>query len=421
MKGYSGTRLSDVAAAANTQTGSLYYHFKSREELVEEVLRVGQERTSGFVRRRVAALPHHASPLDRLAEAIRAHLQSALETSDYTAAMIRLIGQVPEEIRARRVHEQAEYANFWKDLLNDTLASGEIRDDLNLAALRMFLLGAMNSSSDWFRPRAVGLSAAEFESHFMAVFLDGMATSRGAEHQRLDVEFSSVESAAAKVEPTEGLTVGAVKILDAAAKVFFAQGYSGTRLADIAAMAGMQIGSIYHYFESREALLLQLLLIAWDHTSELVRISVAELPESAPPISRFRAAITAHLMAGISGGNYTSALVRIYSQVPPEVRKKTAEYEAGHSRFLSSLLHDAVLAGEIRPDLDHSIVITMVTGALNWVGEWYRPSGTLTAEQVASEFTTLVLDGLIRHSNERPDPSPSTVAPTQEGNHRLLP
>ncbi|ORB76440.1 hypothetical protein BST46_30110, partial [Mycobacterium timonense] len=49
-KGYAGTRLSDVAAAANTQAGSLYYHFPSREELVEEVLRVGQERTSGFVR-----------------------------------------------------------------------------------------------------------------------------------------------------------------------------------------------------------------------------------------------------------------------------------------------------------------------------------------------------------------------------------
>ena len=117
--GYAGTRLSDVAAAANTQAGSLYYHFPSREELVEEVLRVGQERTSGFVRRRVAALPGDASDLDRLREAISAHLDSVLESGDYTAATIRIIGQVPEEIRKRRIHEQREYGDFWRSLVNE--------------------------------------------------------------------------------------------------------------------------------------------------------------------------------------------------------------------------------------------------------------------------------------------------------------
>ena len=119
-KGYAGTRLSDVAAAANTQAGSLYYHFPSREELVEEMLRVGQERTSGFVRRRVAALPEDASALDRLREAISAHLDTVVEIGDYTAATIRIIGQVPDEIRKRRIHEQREYGEFWRALVKST-------------------------------------------------------------------------------------------------------------------------------------------------------------------------------------------------------------------------------------------------------------------------------------------------------------
>src|SRR2546421_2036331 len=42
------------------------------------------------------------------------------------------------------------------------------------------------------------------------------------------------------------------EILKIAAKVFFAQGYGGTKLEDIAREAGIVKGSLYHYFESKE-------------------------------------------------------------------------------------------------------------------------------------------------------------------------
>jgi AcrR family transcriptional regulator len=35
------TQLSEIAAEAGAQCGSLYYHFESREELIEEVLLEG--------------------------------------------------------------------------------------------------------------------------------------------------------------------------------------------------------------------------------------------------------------------------------------------------------------------------------------------------------------------------------------------
>ena len=40
-RGYAGTMLAEVAEEAATQSGSLYYHFDSREELIEEVLQQG--------------------------------------------------------------------------------------------------------------------------------------------------------------------------------------------------------------------------------------------------------------------------------------------------------------------------------------------------------------------------------------------
>ena len=66
-------RLSDIAELAGMQTGSLYYHFDFREDLVAEILRLGIETSWQHVRDAVDALPAGATPLERLAAAIRAH------------------------------------------------------------------------------------------------------------------------------------------------------------------------------------------------------------------------------------------------------------------------------------------------------------------------------------------------------------
>ena len=398
-KGYAGTRLSDVAAAANTQAGSLYYHFPSREELVEEVLRVGQERTSGFVRRRVAALPDDASELDRLREAISAHLDAVLEIGDYTAATIRIIGQVPDEIRKRRMHEQREYGEFWRSLVDNTQASGQFRSDINSSALRMLLFGAMNSVPDWFRPRADGMSTAELKAQFDSLFLDGLAVHRQATRSIGD-NLAAIAVAEEKVlrrSREDGAKAeGAQRILDAAANVFREKGYAGTRLADIAAASGIQTGSMYYYFKSREHLVIEMVLVAWKRTDDLARLSVDALPADATALDRLSTALTAHLLSVLRNTMYTSALVRILGQIPDNVREQTVTHQRSYLGYLRGLIEDAIASGEIRADIDPSVTTILITGALNWAVEWYRPDGALSPEELARQVATLAFDGVTK-------------------------
>src|SRR5678816_4156304 len=72
-QGYANARLADIAELADMQTGSLYYHFDGREDLVAEILRLGVKTAWSHVRAAVDALPPSATPLDRLAAAVRAH------------------------------------------------------------------------------------------------------------------------------------------------------------------------------------------------------------------------------------------------------------------------------------------------------------------------------------------------------------
>ena len=398
-KGYAGTRLSDVAAAANTQVGSLYYHFPSREELVEEVLRVGQERTSGFVRRRVAALPEDASALDRLREAISAHLDAVLEIGDYTAATIRIIGQVPDEIRVRRIHEQREYGEFWRSLVDNTQASGQFRTDLNSSALRMLLLGAINSVPDWFRPRADGMSTAELKAQVDSLFLDGLAVHRQATRSigdNLAAIAVAEETVLRSSREDRAKAEGAQRILDAAANVFREKGYAGTRLADVAAASGIQTGSMYYYFKSREHLVVEMVLVAWKRTNDLARLSVGALPADATPLDRLSTALTAHLLSVLRNTMYTSALVRILGQIPDGVREQTVTHQRSYLDYLRGLIEDAIASGELRADIDPSVTTMLITGALNWAVEWYRPGGALSPEDLARQVATLVFDGVTK-------------------------
>ena len=172
-KGYAGARLSDIADRAGMHTPGVYYYFPSKEELVEEVLRVGVARARGYVQARVAEVPAGASALDRLRAAIEGHVLLVLEIGDYTSANIRIFGQVPDDVRARHLADQRAYGDVWRALLEDARAAGELRPDLDLSVVRMLILGALNWTAEWYRPGS-SQTAAEVAREATAMICEGI-------------------------------------------------------------------------------------------------------------------------------------------------------------------------------------------------------------------------------------------------------
>ncbi|MEC3919401.1 TetR/AcrR family transcriptional regulator [Nocardia sp. CDC160] len=158
-KGYGGTRLSDVAEQAGLQAPAIYYHFPSREDLIEEVMWAGVASMREHVEAVLAALPADTPPLDRIDAAVEAHLRHELEISDYATAAIRNAGQVPERIRARQVAEDNRYADTWRELFTAAQDAGLLRPELDVRAARMLVLGALNWSAEWWNPRRGSLDA----------------------------------------------------------------------------------------------------------------------------------------------------------------------------------------------------------------------------------------------------------------------
>ena len=164
--------MRDIADACGLQAGSLYYHFPSKDAIVGEVLRIGVERVADVVRAAVQALPAEADARLLLHTAVRAHLSALLELHDYTSANVRIVGQVPGEVRAAHIATRDAYERFWTQLLKRCAKDGAFDARRDLKLTRLFLIGALNGSLEWFRggPAGVDKLARELSD----LVLDGL-------------------------------------------------------------------------------------------------------------------------------------------------------------------------------------------------------------------------------------------------------
>jgi AcrR family transcriptional regulator len=390
-RGYGGAGLRDIAAAAQMQVGSLYYHFASRDELVTEVLRVGQDLISRAVTERLAGLPAAATDLDRLRAVMRAHVESLAAHGNYTAAAMRLLGTVPPELHRQQLKATRSYGDLWRDLISAAQSSGVARPDLDPGATRMLVIGALNSIPDWHQLDRQTLTGDRLAHEFTTVFLDGLATSHRP-HRHVDVPYLDEPRRTSK-SPTRGASTRS-RILASGADAFRERGFSDTAFIDVAEAAGLQRGSLYYHFTSRDELAEQLLRDAWTRTASLVRRAVDRLPDNASQVGRLETAITAHLLSQLSETGYTAGLVHVLARVPQDVRRQSLRAERSYMNYWRRLVADAIAAGDVHSGLHARTTVLILISALNWSIEWFEPSGALTPEQLADQMLTLVLDGL---------------------------
>ena len=141
--------MRQIAAMAEIKAGSIYYYFDSKEAILEEVLHRGLLSVFDAVKtalKRAGKVSHRR----RIGLAIEAHLVALLEASDFTSANIRIYGQLPEHLKKPHRPLRKAYARYWDQLFLDARRAGEIRADIEIVPLRIFVLGALNWTIEWF-------------------------------------------------------------------------------------------------------------------------------------------------------------------------------------------------------------------------------------------------------------------------------
>jgi len=170
-KGYAAVSLRDIALAVNMKTGSLYYHFDSKESLVEEILTLGTQGAMAASRAAVEALGEGADPVDKLDAVFVAHTRFLHDEEDFASANLKILHQVPPAIRERHVRQDRQYADFVSGIIDEIGRTHGFAPGVDGSILRMLCFGALNWSISWFDPR--GLTPAQIADQLMTLVRRG--------------------------------------------------------------------------------------------------------------------------------------------------------------------------------------------------------------------------------------------------------
>jgi TetR/AcrR family transcriptional regulator, cholesterol catabolism regulator len=182
------------------------------------------------------------------------------------------------------------------------------------------------------------------------------------------------------------------ELLGIAATLFAERGFRNTTVRDIADAAGILSGSLYHHFDSKEAMVDELLD---SFQSELFTTYDDIVASDRSPREKLDAVVRASF----------EAIDQHHSEVA--IFQNDAAYLAGFERFAYlaernarfeklwvGVLREGVQAGELREDLDVDLVYRFLRDTV-WVAvTWYRPGGALSADQVADQYLTILLEGI---------------------------
>jgi AcrR family transcriptional regulator len=144
-QGYAGTSMRDIAAAVGMLPGSLYYHFPSKEVLIEQIFIVGSAALRTAVEASVAGL---SDPWARLEQACVTHLEAHLSDSRFAAAIATEGLKLSPALRARLVAHLDRYEALFVAMVQAL----DLPPAIDRSIYRLSLLSTLNAIEFWYHP-----------------------------------------------------------------------------------------------------------------------------------------------------------------------------------------------------------------------------------------------------------------------------
>ncbi|UXY55855.1 TetR/AcrR family transcriptional regulator [Pseudomonas tohonis] len=177
------------------------------------------------------------------------------------------------------------------------------------------------------------------------------------------------------------------KLLQTAAHLFRSKGYERTTVRDLAGAVGIQSGSIFHHFKSKDEILRSVMEETILYNTALMKASLADATTLR---ERVLALIRCELQSIMGGtGEAMAVLVYEWRSLSEEGQRYILELRDAYELLWLDVLGEAKAQGYF--NADPFILRRFLTGALSWTTTWFRPEGAMSLDQLCEEALSLVI------------------------------
>src|SRR5436190_1655563 len=160
----------------------------------------------------------------------------------------------------------------------------------------------------------------------------------------------------------------------AAAQIFRTRGFDATSVSDIARALGLTKAGLYHHFESKEALLFEIMTFGLECVRDEVVIPVRAIRD---PEERLRQLIVRHARITTRGQGAVAHLGDEIRALPPAARKEIEQKMRLYFDLVRDTLRELRAAGRLR-NVDVTVATFSLLGMILWLPRWFRQDGRLT-------------------------------------------
>jgi AcrR family transcriptional regulator len=145
-KGFEATSMRDVATAANLMSGSLYYHFASKEEMYVAVQDASVSKIFNAVE---AAIARVEDPWARLEAAAVGHLEALLDRSGFRVLVTPIF---PPGLAPAVLEKLVSQRDQFERMMKPVIAALPLPASIDRHVFQKHYLGAINWVGIWYEP-----------------------------------------------------------------------------------------------------------------------------------------------------------------------------------------------------------------------------------------------------------------------------
>ena len=154
-QGFHGTSVSEIGKAAGVQSGALYYHIKSKDELLWQILSSYIEDMHASTLKTVA---EHEEPEERLRAMVHNHITQIIRYRRQVTIELRDRSGLSKPHQEQLQHSRDEVQRLWQQAIADGVESGVFRSDDRVVTNAV--LSMISLVSQWYRARGEHSSEA---------------------------------------------------------------------------------------------------------------------------------------------------------------------------------------------------------------------------------------------------------------------
>lgn len=182
------------------------------------------------------------------------------------------------------------------------------------------------------------------------------------------------------------------ELLRRAITVFSARGYRATSMNDLAGQVKLSKSTLYHYFSSKQ----DLLVAIYDGV-------MAENIEAARRITESNQSVVASLRQmlaeRVAYTCHNHRILQIFheeeAELPRRLMAQVLESRRVYQKVMTDLLERGLEEGVLDFQTSPTMVANCLLGACNWSYKWYNLRGPKSPEELASELADLLMRSIV--------------------------